>query len=300
MRRRRNFMAAGLGLFFMIAAVAHPSGLSFRFFGGAGFLPTSGDFKELFDSTSQRWKDVGIGGTFDLDYAPWAYEGGLQAVFQLAPSFGLRLGVGYFSKVWNQSPHLTYNGGGPATLDIQNTYDLKSIPLTLDAVVTIPLGIVRFNIFGGGGYYLTRVNFATDSQYSEPTRSGQPNWKWQFRSDFASAWKGDLGFQFGAGLDIALSNRMSLIIEGLYRSVGSSGFQGPLTVVNRQTWTGGSSSGDLEKDNATLWYETSNISGRIYHYMEAWDTKPTASDSAREFKISLEGFSLRLGIQIGI
>jgi hypothetical protein len=155
MRRRRNFMAAGLGLFFMIAAVAHPSGLSFRFFGGAGFLPTSGDFKELFDSTSQRWKDVGIGGTFDLDYAPWAYEGGLQAVFQLAPSFGLRLGVGYFSKVWNQSPHLTYNGGGPATLDIQNTYDLKSIPLTLDAVVTIPLGIVRFNIFGGGGYYLT-------------------------------------------------------------------------------------------------------------------------------------------------
>jgi opacity protein-like surface antigen len=300
MRRKRNLIVAGVCLYLMIAPFALPNILSIKFFGGAGNLPRGGDFKELFESTAQRWKDVGLSGSFDLDYSPWFYEGGIQAVFQLTPNFGLCFGAGYISKIWKQSPHIEYNWGGAATFDSQNKYDVQSIPLTLDAVVTIPFRGFSFNIFGGGGYYLTRVNFTEDSQYSEPSRASQPNWKWHFRSDFASGQKAKLGFQFGAGFEVSLSSRVNIFIEGLYRLVEISSFQGPLTILSSQTWTGGNENDDDEQGNAIMWYETSNISGRIYHYMEAWETKPPWADSAREFKVSLDGISLRLGIRIGI
>jgi opacity protein-like surface antigen len=296
---KRKFLAFFVIAFLMIAAEALQAGSFFKIklFGGLDYVPTGGDFKSLFESTSARWKYVGYTGTFDLDYKPLAWEGGIEAMFAIAPHFELGFGAGYLDKTWNQRPQINYTAG---TVNGDIKTSITGFPLTLEILYGIPLGPARFNIFGGGDGFLGTVKDSETQDYAETARAGQPNWKWKMTSTFTSERKAAFGFHAGAGLEIAVSGGLSLCLDALYRSLSWTDVKGKYDYSSIQTWTGGSDTSDYHSPAATVWYSTSTIWNQVWHYLDFSETVPTTSDSSRPFKFDVSGWVFRIGLKMGV
>jgi hypothetical protein len=298
---RKQCRVLSLVMVFVLAAAgvlqAEP-GIKIKLFGEGAYWNTGGDFKPLFESTADRWSKVGIHGTYDLDYKPWAYKGGAQLLIEVAPNIDLALSGGYLHKAWNQKPQLSY-ADGPGTLNINQTYKVDGVPFALDLQIGIPLGPAKINIFGGGDFFLGRVALDSSSLYSEPNRKLQPNWKWEISESF-SASKNALGFHGGLGLDIRLFGNINLCFDAIYRFLSMTDIQGTFDYAESQTWTGGHNSGSSHSTKSTMWYSTSNVWGNIWHYLDFNDTKPLWNDSAKPFKIDLGGLAFRIGLKFGI
>jgi hypothetical protein len=294
MRKTISFVS---GLFFLAALAQAGPAFSLKLYGGIGLWATGGDFKDLFGSTADRWTKVGYTGTFDLAWKPVSFEGGLQAVAMITPRFGLAAGIGCLTKTINQDSNAAYPGG---SFEQINSYQIQSIPVSLDLLYVIPAGPIRILLSAGATYYSSQIKTDEHSLDSEPSRAGKPNWKWDYEDIFQSDRKGTLGFQFGFGAEIALIGPASLCLDVFYRSVSFDDIQGTERWIDRETWTGGSNSSDNTSQGSKMWYETSHISGNTWHYLQFGKTMPTTGDEERLFKISMDGPVLRLGIKIGL
>lgn len=297
MRTRRIIFPAILFLMLATGAQAKPQ-LSLKFFGGGGYWPTGGDFKELFQSTADRWKEVGYRGVFDLDWKPWAFEGGIQVGLKLTSRFGLSVGAGYLSKIVNQDSSGDF--GPTETIRQINAFRVNAVPITLDAVYILLPGPFQLQLSAGAGYYSTRISVEEHGLYSEPKRTGQPNWKWDVRQTYESDRKGVFGLQAGIGAEVRLSDRIGLCLDALYRIASFDDVVGVFEWADVAAWTGGSDSEYIRIERAKMWYSQSTIWGQVWHYLDFTENKPTGSDEARPFKIDLGGPILRIGIRIRI
>lgn len=298
MLKKRLAVFAVFSALLATAALASGPSLSFKFYGGAGYWPTGGDFKELFESTAARWDYVGYTGTFDMDWKPMSVESGVQAILALTPRFGLAVGAGIIMKNLDQDADVQYLPAG--TMDLVSSYKIRAVPLTLDAVYAVLDGPFRLVLSGGLGYYLTSMSFEAHGVYAEPTRPTQPNWAWDVRETYESETKGVLGFQFGLGAEFRLAGRIFLCLDAFYRLVSFDDLQGVYDWVGAATWDGGSSGSTYDQGQAKVWYSESTVWGQIWHYLDFSDDKPTTSDDARLFKFDLGGPVVRIGIRIGI
>ena len=289
-----------LALAALIAAPLLQAGPTFslKLYGGGGYWPSGGDFKTVFDSTLDRWKKVGYKGTLNQDWQPLAYEGGLQAVLMVDKHLGLALGVGYLSKSISHDSNTDYSATG--TLDYTDTYNIRSIPVSLDLLYALPVGPVRFVLSAGATLYSSTIDFEGHGLYSEPNRIGQPNWKWDLLQTFESDNKVALGGQAGLGIEIRLSGSASLFLDGFYRMASFDDVRGTSVWDSRQTWTGGSQKELDTYPGSKMWFETSQIGSNTWHYLDFWPTKPTTSDEARLFKVDFGGPVVRIGIKIGV
>jgi len=295
---RKRVVAFALSLVFLAAMAQAGQGLSFKFYGGAGYWPTGGDFKELFESTAARWEYVGYTGTFDLAWKPLAFEGGVQAVLGLTPRLGLALGAGYLMKTVNRDSLITPAPGNES--EHVSAYKINAIPVTLDLVYAALTGPVKLNLSAGVGFYSVQFTYDLHSLYSEPGRIAQPNWVWDVRETFDSDRKGVLGFQVGLGTEFPLTDRIFLCLDAIYRVASFDDIVGFYEWNDVATWTGGSDSETFQLDQAKVWYSESLIWGNLWHYMDISESKPTGSDDARLFKFDLGGPVVRIGIRIGI
>ncbi len=279
------------------AALAGPS-LSFKFYGGVGYWPTGGDFKELFESTAARWEYGGYEGTFDLAWKPLAFEGGVQAVLGLTPRLSLALGTGYLMKTVNRDSLLIPAPGNESEHVI--AYKINAIPVTLDFVYAALTGPVKLNLSAGVGFYSVQFTYDLHSLYSEPGRIAQPNWAWDVHETFDSDRKGVLGFQFGLGTEFPLSGRIFLCLDVLYRIASFDDVSGVRNWSDLATWTGGSDSYTFEVNPAKVWYSESLVWGTVWHYLDFSEDKPATTDDARLFKFDMGGPILRIGIKVGL
>lgn len=294
----RHFFLAMVFVFLAIGAIPAEAGIKLKLFGGASFWSTGGDFKPLFDSTAARYTYVGYTGTFDLTYTPWAFEGGLQGLFEIAPNLDLGLSAGYLFKAWNQKPQLSYSWG-PGTWEADLSYKVSGIPLSLDLQYGIPLGAARFNLYAGGDVFLGRVSYNDNEVSSEPNRTGKPNWKWAITETFAAD-KSAVGFHGGVGLELRLSGTVSLCVDAFYRVLNMTDIKGTHDFSETVTWTGSTNSDSTHSDSSFMWFSTSNVWGNTWHYLDFGDTRPTTSDSSRTFKIDLGGPVFRIGLKFGL
>ncbi|MCX6561950.1 MAG: outer membrane beta-barrel protein, partial [Candidatus Aminicenantes bacterium] len=286
--------------FLLLVALAQAGpAFSLKLYGGAGYWLTGGDFKPLFASTADRWREVGYTGTFDLDWKPIAIEGGVQAVLMFNPRLGMAFGIGYLSKSINQDSML--NDGSGATVEQISSYKVQSLPVSLDLLYYfVASEPVRINLSVGATYFSSLVKVEEHSLYKDPNYLGKLNWKWDLLRTFESDRKSVLGFQAGLGAEIKLFGPASLCFDLLYRLASFDDIQGTLRESDNVTWTGGHESGSATVDQTQMWYSTADVWGNTWHYLDIQKGEPTTVDEARPFKISMGGPVLRVGIKIGV
>lgn len=289
-----------LTLLVLIAAPAVLAGPTFslKIHAGAGFWLTGGDFKTYLDSTTARWEHIGYTGSINHDWKPLAAETGLQGIAMLGSHWGLALGVGYISKSLDLSSDVTTAPGN--TIDIDDSFDIRSIPVSLDLLFVIPAGPFRITASAGPSLFFSSVKTVSAYLYKEPNRPGQPNWKWDYGNTFESSSKVSLGFQAGLSAEVKVFGPVSLCLDAFYRLASFEGNKGTYTWHSNQTWNGGSNSlGDTDLD-AQMWFSSNEIWGQTWYYLDISAGKPTTVDEARLFKVGLSGPVIRLGIKIGL
>ncbi len=213
---------------------------------------------------------------------------------------------------------------GTIFIDEQSTqdprYKLQSMPLNLTFYYSFPFGS-RFVFFlgCGGSYYFGRLTYTEDYEYSfnykdEKNLSGTPV---EFVDRYSSTgiYSEDttcnaLGLHALSGLEVRIGRRLHLVVEAFGRKVGFSGWKG--TKNDRYTWnhTYGywgefSDQGSSEEsERGTLWMvdlrndETGNSYPRFI-FSEERPASPSYTD-VRPARISLSGFSFRVGIKISL
>jgi hypothetical protein len=284
-------------LSFTISAGAAEKKLTLTIRGGSGFIGSGGDMKPYFDSSVARMSYVGYTGTFGYDYHGNAFDLALAADWRLARAFGLRLEIGDTVASWKDNMSVDYSWG-PGTIDETSTYKLSAVPITLAAVLHKQAGKIGLQVGAGPTVYLAKFKYDSDYTYSEPHRAGKPNWIWVTKEAFDSNLKAALGGQVFASASYPVSGRFSIVLEGSYRLAPISKIKGTYKWDDTATWTGGSSSHSFPGEDYYVWFSTSVVSGQTWHYMKFWNEIPTTSDESRHFKFDLDGFYLRLGVQI--
>ena len=144
---------------------------------------------------------------FDGDISDFrtGFAGGGFATARISDAFGIRFEVLYAQKGGKGSVNMTFNGTPAGTADITFKLDYVEIPVL--AVGSFPAGnSARMNVFGGPS-----IAFKTGAKVKT---------EFQGQSDEQDAGDTtettDFGFAAGAGVAIAASPTMSLVIDGRY------------------------------------------------------------------------------------
>jgi len=200
----------------------------------------------------------------------------------------------------------------------QPKYRLQSIPLTLTIYYYFPI-VTRLNFFlgCGAGYYWARTVYRENYKYNfdyrdEKNLSGSLV---EFIDRYSSSGtysektsSGAFGLQAKGGLEIKIRKRFHLILEAQIRRISFSGWKGKKS--DKYTWshTWGywgaySDSGSVEEvDEGKVWMAEfrSDETGKSYPRLVFSEQEPSSPlySKAKLAKISLNGFSLRLGIRI--
>ena len=167
-----------------------------------------------------------------------------------------------------------------------------SYPIRLSAYYTLPLirGL-SISIGGGMGFYPARVlQFVRFYQILPAGDIYWDNWDQKVRRNVALSFHGNVSLQY------LLTNRIALIAEYQRRRIRITGLKGSLKVINNY--------GDGFEKNGTLYYFTEwnyfigtrhaslEMGPEIYYWPYRW------IEDAREAKLDLSGYSIRLGISI--
>lgn len=128
----------------------------------------------------------------------------LSAGFSPAPQFEIDLELGRFSSSVSQPDA----GGLPSHTVASGRLRVRPVCLTVQYRAPLPEALSTLSVFGGIGYYF--IDYAMDEEPREALTSrgeaGQPD---QFVDD-------DWGVHLGAGLEYALTERLSLGVETRY------------------------------------------------------------------------------------
>lgn len=154
----------------------------------------------------------------------------------------------------------------------------------------------KMNIFFilGIGNYRGKVQEYFRFEVTPP--DGGTDWTTRY---WESERKSSLGFHGGAGIEYSLAERLALVAELQLRYAVISDFKG---LVRRESLLGGKYS----EKTGFLYYHTrfDLFLGARYADIDAWEKPPDYSiydyADVRKAKIDLSGFSLKIGIKIGL
>jgi len=283
---RKGFLLA------CICLVAVPLGfsqtLSLRLNGGMAY-GTGGDLAEglrgQMDYYAAEYDN--LVGEFKLPKFGWAAGG--EILIHLNPSFAVGLGAGF-------EHHGLESLVGYAIGYVEVEENLKPvfdvIPLTGSLHLFLTLGPkLKLDLNAGGGAYITRLNW--DFGYDIALLGYQGSDVYTFRSS-----KVGFGFQGGAGLELALSSKLSLVLNVLGRAAKIGPFRGDWT----ETGTGDFwSFADSGSDHVMYYYDLT-VSGKTFPQIVLQSGPPagTSVSNAREAKLDLTGFAASLGIKIAL
>jgi len=197
----------------------------------------------------------------------------LEFVYQLTPHFGLSLGNGYSSRIL-QAKIQKFSPAAGSTYIYEYTFfpkiNSQMVPFCFSAIYSLPLSSsFQMNIKGGIGYYYGIFESVSIFLRSIP---GQEPVDREFRpSNFDGKGHG-LGFHWGTGFDVDLSEHLILIIEGLYTKVKFKNFE---------------SSAKLEEKQLLFSKMVINLDTSTYEFFDYCGSE-----------FDLTGFSLRAGLKL--
>ncbi|NOR52587.1 MAG: hypothetical protein GQ536_00650 [Candidatus Aminicenantes bacterium] len=313
--------------------------ISFSISGGLSNI-NGGDFNEAIQSINETFISLGDllpDATLSLDWeeVKWipSYKG--ELLLNLSPFLSIGLGGGYLTKTNPGILSFSYGDswlGDDAASDYQYIFEddyiaidaehkLTFIPLTFSIYLYVPMGnMADFFITGGAGYYLGKLeatqNYASDYDYQEDYYDSSDTYLFSYYDRFAiegtkiyEATCNTIGYHAGAGLDIKFSPNMSLVIEGNYRSVTFSEWEGTATddwdYYIRDGFTGSyyeAAGTENEEFAGKLWYYESidSLGGITMGQIDLFEVAPDPDDysNIRLAEINLNGFSIKAGIKI--
>ncbi len=144
-------------------------------------------------------------------------------------------------------------------------HNFRVIPITLSLYYVLPLNH-KLDIFmvGGGGYYLSSFrDISTQENYA-------------------------FGPHAGLGFDLEIADRIKIVAEGIYRFVNLKGFTSELHPGFREGMEG-------EEHEEGFWHY--NHGQGEYHFHESHEDQTQMMIDSPPYNISLNGFSLRVGIK---
>jgi len=214
-------------LIILVAAPARAR-LGLRLWGGLNTL-SGGDLNEGTKGWFEYYRldelnSYTPGGEFQPTHL--GYDLGGDLLFQFSPVLGIGVGAGYLTASRSFSLNYTRPGWDPVVYTSKTA--LGAVPLRLSLYYSLPLGPsfhITFHL--GGGYYLANLKLHI--------RAENPTYFEDY--DFHQATGGGLGFHGGLGLEIALSEAVSLVLDLTGRWAVISNFHGDFTVSN--TWSHG-------------------------------------------------------------
>jgi len=274
------------GLFLMIALLLLPSAmnagqLSFRLYGGGNYL-AGGDL----NLGLQGWEDfytalrTYIGYPDKTGSAKPVHLGfnlGGDVLFHLTPNWAVGIGTEILSA--KKTSNISF--GSPAdTWDWEFYGKPSAIPIKLSAFYFSPLSdkwAIQFH--AGLGYYFAKTMLNSRTVGSE--------------SDvyIIDSKAEGFGFHGGVGLEMKLSSNLSLLVEAAGRYASISGFTGSVTYREQFGW-----------DGTLRYWEAKTSYSDWYGYIDLTGAAPTGENvrTSRDAKIDFSGFSLRIGVILGI
>lgn len=219
--------------------------LTFTFNGGLNFV-NGGDFNDVVKGRNDHYSDA----EWNELKTMMSMSGDL--IFNLSDKIGVAIGGGYIFK----------NNKGTYSYFTRN-YKFRIIPLSVSLYFSLPTkGIFGISLHGGVDYYLGSIKHTYSSTVSS-SYSEDVNCK-------------TYGFHAGAGVELKLSSRASIVIGGIYR------------IANFDNWTGSRNS----------------IKGDLYFYTLAYPRIKVYSSapysSAQKAKINLGGLGVTAGMKFNL
>lgn len=224
-------------------------------------------------------------GSFTGSYKPLhgGYNFGADLIYQLSPSAGIGLGVGYMR---NSSDSLATFSGDGETVDITSEPNLTAMPIRLGVFFSFPMGgKLSLTANAGAAYYLglkldatQGLEFAADDWVRMTLEGSQ-------RSG------ADIGFHGALGFEYKLSTKLGFFVEAVGRYAKFKNFE---TVTGISESSGGSP----DTTEGRLYIEDKSYSGYDISAFQIVEEGETPDPGWREPKIDLSGFSLQAGFRI--
>ncbi len=224
-------------------------------------------------------------GTYTGSYKPAHYglNFGADLIYQLSPTVGIGLGVGYMRIA---SDSLATWTDGIETVDITAEPNLTAIPVRLGLFLTVPMGRkLSLTADAGAAWYMglklkasQGLEFAADD--------------WMVMTVEGSRRSGiDIGFHGSLGFEYKLSPKLGFFVEAVGRYAKLKNFE---TVTGTMEESGGGS--DSTDGALYIAYETlGDYDISMFAIVEEGDTP---DPDWREPKFDLSGFSLQAGFRI--
>ncbi len=276
-----------------LTAFAFSTGFSLKLTGGAAFI-TAGDYNAgvegLNDFYAQRYQN--IDGAFSA--INLGMDFGLELTYYFTERMGVGLGVGWISMV--RGPESVNYDWMLFSTTMKDTVTLKTavstIPITLNFHYGIPWGGLKLDLFGGVGYYPSRMK--VESGY-ETTFLG-------LTSDLAftsNGLKGQFGFQAGLGLEVPIGRRFAVVLDIAGRYVSLRDIKGDYTLNGSLLGVSISKSG-----TDYYYYIYDHYYGGATYELLTWASdasKPSGGidSGARHAHFDLTGVTARVGIKFG-
>lgn len=322
--------------FFLVLLKTDASQLSFRVYGGMSWAD-GGDLNRNLRGWKNYFSDRNRNPYFfeyGVEELHRFWESGTEITYFLSSRFRVGLGfeflVGTTEGEMSSSLELEndyFNSSADfGTIFLEESslqrpqYRLKALPVTLTFYYSIPFG-GKGNIFigCGGGYYSGRLKYKEDYKYNfdsrdESTISGS-------LSSFVDLYSTSgiyseestcktLGLHARGGLELKIYKDLHFVFEVLGRRVNFNNWRGSKKDEYSWNhtwgfWGSSTDAGSVEKSvEGKLWmveYQ-SEETGKSYSRFVFSEEKPLYSSylEARPAKISLNGFSLRIGIKISL
>jgi hypothetical protein len=258
---RRLLIAVTAATVIVSAAGDASAGFNVRIRGGYSRI-TYGDFNDYADIVNQEMAGFG-----ELDKMQWMPEISGEVTYTLFPNFSVGAGIGYLSGKSDFGFSLGADG-------ISYEHKLRSIPLTGTVYWEPELATLQPYLFGGLGFYGTRIEFLQSVTIGGETSSFDAELsKWGF------------GLHGGGGLMFSISPNVGFDVGIQARWADIKGFEGTATDSDGVTHDA-----YLVRDVVT-----DPDSGDI-DYFGPWEK----GEDYNEGSVDLSGFTIYIGLTVSL
>lgn len=259
--------------------------LGLKLAGGGGYA-LGGDLAKGLQGQSDYLRSE-FGATDSYKFPKIGWTGSGEVLFYLGSRFAIGLGAGF-----EQHAQESSTGYAIGAISVKETLKpaFDVLPVLGSLHLYIPAGsALKIDLNVGGGAYLTRLKW--NSSYDIGIIGLNGSDAYTFTAD-----RTGFGAHAGLGLELALSPKLSLVLNVTGRYAQVSGFVGAWTETGTgDFWTfqdGGS-------DHAVYYYDWT-FAGATYPQIEFRPDKPSGSSvaNAREAKLDLSGVTATIGFKI--
>jgi len=331
MRKKTVFLFLG---FLLFCSRVGASELSLKLYGGGSWIQ-GGDLNKNIQGWENFFSNRNVSpysASYDLKELHILWERGGEIIYNLSPRFSIAFGLeivtgktkGELSSrlIQEQDYFNSPEDFGTVYLDEQTLqqpeYKLQAIPVTLTFYYSFPVGKgVRFFLGCGGGYYFGKITFEEDYQYDFNYRDDKNSSGslLQYVNQYYSSGtysEESTSKAFGVhgrwGVELEIRESLHFLIEVVGRWVDFGNWKGSKNDIYDWEhiwgfWGSNSDSGSSEEvSEGKLWMVDfiSDETGKSYPRFVFSEERPASASyaGAREAKINLSGFTVRLGFKM--